>query len=1248
MKKGKMRLAAMFMSLCMVLSLVAGVTANASWYNPDDDWDNGNEVQYGLFANRSWFGEYWEAVEPEEGEELEEGEEPKQVRKEGWLVEGDMPYSSEKVDISNMWDNTDVDYREIDGTYNQTFYFCYIPFTRGTNDVITVSEGVEPEVVKDPSKLVINYLGTELENDEGSEWNTDPRDAWDTITDTEAHLEAVGDDGLFKICDAEPGYYIISYGELTKTARGKFTNSDAAVGLRVYTYNGLAVREAWYDENEDNWYVNDGENYRNNVGADLWYKEFSLTNVNDGVEEDLSLDDVTLTYYGEQSDFPKDDNNNPCDPRWTYNDDKGTEDDSDDEEKYIPSIDTTATLTMDENSGLVKFTPDKPGVYLISKKGITNAVTDANREIREQAVEINVNSDAAGFFKEPGVLSHTNLLTTVWDNCYRPNFVEGQENAIEAYFYAPVAYENDTPVDTFEVCNIEYANSKYEVRWSKESEEAEAVLSIPDELNEIFTMVPVNDNLGWYKVTVSNLQNYFNAQFNSNYDNGREANLNIGYFESGQYYIKRLHEGDYQYPEDWGGYYGQVTEPYIFKLYKTDENGFTEVSSADMKKFSIYRYMEMGFINDNDQFEYYGWLYDQDDRTEDPFPMLWDDENDKWIESKDQPADKSKYLYYPDSTNPTAVLWIMPANESEIGYAATYGESTNGYMVINTSEVDRYALFDGTNIVKFNFDCPGIGLYSAPYRGVNENNENESDVVDDLILEDKVYQGRSQNDYVLTWAGDDGWSPIVTTMEAYAASNINWDNNTFDEFEGYVELDKGNAVKDSDNNIIGYPITITDKVEESFDLFMVANRKQTIDENGQTVFDENMNNNYERNTVFVKFIPLKELNIKTKPTDTYYEDAVFDATGMVVEAVYEDGEKFTLDAEDYDIAIGEKQVDAKLATTDTKVTISYLGETVDIPITVNAKTPINLSELTWNYEQAFTYDGEAKKVEISGLPDTVNVEYTNNEKTEVGKYTAEATITLKDATAYKFDPEIPDILKSLEWEIKEDPKTVADKAAADAVADMFNALPATVTVADEAKIKEAKDAYTALTADQKALISDDTLNKLTVAETSLAAAKAAAEEAAKKAAEEEAAKKAAEEAAAKKAADEAAAKKAADEAAAKAAAEAAADEAAAKAAAEAAAKNIGKTKISVAKNNKGKKILIKVKAVSGATGYEVRYSLKKSMKSAKTKKLTGKTSVTLTKLKKKTYYIQARTYATYDGKTYYSKWTAKKKVKVKK
>ena len=70
------------------------------------------------------------------------------------------------------------------------------------------------------------------------------------------------------------------------------------------------------------------------------------------------------------------------------------------------------------------------------------------------------------------------------------------------------------------------------------------------------------------------------------------------------------------------------------------------------------------------------------------------------------------------------------------------------------------------------------------------------------------------------------------------------------------------------------------------------------------------------------------------------------------------------------------------------------------------------------------------------------------------------------------------------------------------------------------------------------------------------------------------------------------------------------------------------------------------KKVSGAKGYQVRYSLKKNMKGAKTKTVKA-TKATIKSLKRgKTYYVQVRAYKTSGGKKHYGSWSAKKKIKV--
>ncbi|MCD7745114.1 MAG: leucine-rich repeat protein [Lachnospiraceae bacterium] len=93
--------------------------------------------------------------------------------------------------------------------------------------------------------------------------------------------------------------------------------------------------------------------------------------------------------------------------------------------------------------------------------------------------------------------------------------------------------------------------------------------------------------------------------------------------------------------------------------------------------------------------------------------------------------------------------------------------------------------------------------------------------------------------------------------------------------------------------------------------------------------------------------------------------------------------------------------------------------------------------------------------------------------------------------------------------------------------------------------------------------------------------------------------------------------------------------------------------LSSVKNTSSKKVTVKWKKVTKVTGYQIQYSTSKTFASGKTKsvKVKGAARVqkVLSKLKKgKTYYVRIRTYYKKGSATYYSAWSAKRKVAVKK
>ena len=92
-------------------------------------------------------------------------------------------------------------------------------------------------------------------------------------------------------------------------------------------------------------------------------------------------------------------------------------------------------------------------------------------------------------------------------------------------------------------------------------------------------------------------------------------------------------------------------------------------------------------------------------------------------------------------------------------------------------------------------------------------------------------------------------------------------------------------------------------------------------------------------------------------------------------------------------------------------------------------------------------------------------------------------------------------------------------------------------------------------------------------------------------------------------------------------------------------------KLSSVKNTAAKKIKVKWKKGSEITGYQIQYSLKSNFKGAK--KAIIKNEKTVSKVikglkKGKKYYVRIRTYKMVGGEKYFSAWSAKKKVTIKK
>ena len=119
----------------------------------------------------------------------------------------------------------------------------------------------------------------------------------------------------------------------------------------------------------------------------------------------------------------------------------------------------------------------------------------------------------------------------------------------------------------------------------------------------------------------------------------------------------------------------------------------------------------------------------------------------------------------------------------------------------------------------------------------------------------------------------------------------------------------------------------------------------------------------------------------------------------------------------------------------------------------------------------------AKAVEdqINALPAVEDITLADKDDVQAAN---SAFLALTNDQIYLLDGDLFDKLEAAK-------RKIADLEAAKAVTDKINALPTDVTVDDEEQIDAARQAYEALTDDQKALVTPETLEKLTDAETTL-------------------------------------------------------------------------------------------------------------------------------------------------------------------
>lgn len=172
--------------------------------------------------------------------------------------------------------------------------------------------------------------------------------------------------------------------------------------------------------------------------------------------------------------------------------------------------------------------------------------------------------------------------------------------------------------------------------------------------------------------------------------------------------------------------------------------------------------------------------------------------------------------------------------------------------------------------------------------------------------------------------------------------------------------------------------------------------------------------NFHSKTGTVKVVAIQaqvnSVALKTAPTKVsgYTAFDLFDETGMVLEAIFDSGEKQEFST-GYNI-IYQKEDATSLLAGDTKVTISYAGKTCDVEIEEVSKFEVDEPVISGQY----VYDGEDQSPEIA---ESLRYSFIHNAAIDAGDYDIEITLTDTANTMWKNHQ--ADATITLIWTIEE-------------------------------------------------------------------------------------------------------------------------------------------------------------------------------------------------------------------------------------
>ena len=311
----------------------------------------------------------------------------------------------------------------------------------------------------------------------------------------------------------------------------------------------------------------------------------------------------------------------------------------------------------------------------------------------------------------------------------------------------------------------------------------------------------------------------------------------------------------------------------------------------------------------------------------------------------------------------------ITANDYELIYGAEVPQfevSYEGFVNRETEEVLTGTLVFNTNYVRY----ANIGDYYINISGLASNNYditytpgnikvNECSLTITWGVTSFVYNGEVQGPS----ATAEGLNNDQLTV------NVTYDGVTVGQYTASATLEGEKAY----NYVISNPTTTYEITKAIYDMSKVSFADNTVTYNGEA-----------HNITITGELPAGV----TVEYEYKLNDTIIPLNEVINAGTYNVTAKFTGDSVNYELI-----------------------ENMTAVLTINKKE-YNVSSLTWNYTEAFTYDKTEKSVELSSIPTGLTPEYVDDSAINAGDYTA--TVTFK----YNEDNYIvTGVVAELEWVI---------------------------------------------------------------------------------------------------------------------------------------------------------------------------------------------------------------------------------------